>query len=178
MKSAVQSYAAALVEVALAQRKTEELKGELGRFVELLGLSTDLRNFLATPAVERTAKQAVIEKLVARIGASQALRNFLFIIVDKDRTPLLPEIAKEFEAELRARLGIAEAEVTTARELTPQQKTELGKTLETLTGKQIEARYAVNRELLGGVVVRIGSTIYDGSVRAQLERMGARLAAE
>ena len=178
MKSVTQHYAAALADVALEKRQTEPLKRELAAFLELVGKSPELRNFLATPAVERAAKQAVIEKLVARLGASRELRNFLFVIVDNRRTALLPEIAKEFEAELLERLGVARAEITSARELTAQQKTDLGETLETLTGKRIEPRYAVDPELVGGVTVRIGSTIYDGSVRAQLTRLEERLAGE
>lgn len=178
MKSVTQHYAAALADVALEKRQAEPLKREMGAFLELLNQSFELRNFLATPAVERPAKQAVIEKLVARLGGSLALRNFLFVIVDNRRTALLPEIAKEFEAELLNRLGVARAEITSARELTAQQKTDLGKTMEGLTGKRIEPRYAVDPELVGGVVVCIGSTIYDGSVRAQLVRLETRLATE
>ena len=178
MKSVTQHYAAALADVALEKRQAEPLKRELGAFLDLVSNSPELRNFLATPAVERAAKQAVIEKLVARLGASRELRNFLFVIVDNRRTALLPEIAKGFEAELLERLGVARAEITSARELTAQQKTDLGETLETLTGKRIEPRYAVDPELVGGVTVRIGSTIYDGSVRAQLTRLEERLAGE
>jgi F-type H+-transporting ATPase subunit delta len=178
LKSVTQQYAAALADVALEKRQTEPLKRELGAFVELLNQSFELRNFLATPAVEREAKQAVIEKLVARLGASRELRNFLFIIVENRRSALLPEIAKEFEAELLDRLGVARAEITSARELTEQQKTDLGNTLEGLTGKRIEPRYAVDPELVGGVMVRIASTIYDGSVRSQLVRLETILATE
>ena len=178
MKSVTQQYAAALADVALEKRQVEALKRELSAFVDLLNQSFELRNFLATPAVERDAKQAVIEKLVARLGASRELRNFLFIIVENRRTALLPEVAREFEAELLERLGVARAEITSARELTAQQKADLGETLEGLTGKRIEPRYAVDPELVGGVMVRIGSTIYDGSVRSQLVRLETRLATE
>ena len=175
MKNVTQHYAAALADVATETRRAEALQRELSAFLELLGTSAELRNFLATPAVDRTAKQAVIEKLVARIGAGRELRNFLFVIVDNRRTALLPEIARAFAAELLERAGVAEAEITSARELTAQQKTDLGMTLEGLTGKRIEPRYAVDPELVGGVTVRIGSTIYDGSVKAQLERLEIRL---
>lgn len=178
MKSVTQHYAAALADVALEKRQAEPLKRELGAFLDLFTTSPELRNFLATPAVDRAAKQGVIEKLVIRLGGSHELRNFLFVIVENGRSALLPEIAKQFEVELRDRLGIADAEVTSARELTAQQKLELGDTLEEMTGKRIEPRYAIDPELVGGVMVRIGSTIYDGSVRGQLERLEIRLATE
>jgi F-type H+-transporting ATPase subunit delta len=178
LKNVTQQYAAALADVALEKRQVEALKRELRAFVELLERSFELRNFLATPAVERDTKQAVIEKLAARLGASRELRNFLLIIVENRRTALLPAIAKEFETELLERLGVARAEITSARELTTQQKTDLGETLEVLTGRRIEPRYAVDPGLVGGVTVRIGSTIYDGSVRSQLARLELRLATE
>lgn len=178
MKNVAHIYAAALADVAVEQRSSETLKKELAAFAGMFTASADLRNFLETPAVDRAGKQKVIEALVARVGASQELRNFLFVIVENQRAALLPEITRAFEAELLDRLGKAEAEVTSTHELTAEQKGELDKALEGLTGKKIEARYRVDAALLGGTLVRIGSTIYDGSVRAQLERLGARLAAE
>jgi F-type H+-transporting ATPase subunit delta len=120
----------------------------------------------------------VAEKLVERMGGSTTLRNFLWVLVDHHRTGMIGEIATEFETALLERLGLAEASVRSARELTAGQKQQLASTLEALTGKKIEARFAVDPTLVGGVVVRIGSTIYDGSVRTQLERLGARLAGE
>ena len=178
MKNVAQTYADALADVAIERRSAEALKKELAGFAGMFAASADLRNFLETPAVDRAEKQKVISALVARMGASQELRNFLFLIVENQRAAMLPDIARQFEAELLSRLGMAEAEVTSTRELNLEQKTELGKALEGLTGKKIEARYRVDSALLGGTVVRIGSTIYDGSVRAQLDRLGARLAAD
>jgi F-type H+-transporting ATPase subunit delta len=178
LRNVAHIYAAALADVAVEQHSSETLKKELAAFAGMFAASADLRNFLETPAVDRAGKQKVIEALVTRMGASKELRNFLFVIVENQRAALLPEIARAFDAELLDRLGMAEAEVTSTRELTAEQKTELDKALEGLTGKKIETRYRVDAALLGGTVVRVGSTIYDGSVRAQLERLGARLAAE
>jgi F-type H+-transporting ATPase subunit delta len=178
LRTAEAAYAGALADVALASARAETLRQEVRSFAELAAGSADLRNFLVSPAIPREAKQKLLEGLVTRMGASQELRNFLFVLVDHDRTALLAEIAREFEATLRERMGVAEASVTTARELTAQQKQKLAGTLETMTGKKIEARYAVDPTLVGGLVVRIGSTVYDGSVRAQLDRLGAQLTGE
>jgi F-type H+-transporting ATPase subunit delta len=120
----------------------------------------------------------VIEKLVARLGASRIVRNFLFLVIDNQRTHLLPEILRTFESVVRQRLGIAEAEVFSAAELTVAQKTTLLQTLEKLTGKKIQAKYSLDPALLGGAVVRIGDTVYDGSVKNRLNQMRARLSAE
>lgn len=178
MKALAQRYASALVDVALEQGTAEQIKRELAGFTNLLAESADLGTLLSSPAVPRASKQAVIERLVARMGASRTLRNFLFVIVENRRSALLPQIRQAFEAQLYARLGVAEAHVTSVQELSAQQKSELTRVLERLTGKRVEARYALDSALIGGAVVRIGSTIYDGSVREQLERLRTRLASE
>jgi len=175
---AVQRYASALADIAIEQGAVEPVRIQLAAFGELLGQSPELRNFLANPAIARPAKQGAIEKIVSRMGASKVLRNFLFVLVDHDRTLLLPGIIRAFRDILLERQGIAEAQVTTPAELSASQKKELGAALERLTGKKIEAQYELDPALVGGAVVRIGSTIYDGSVRAQLERLRSHLAAE
>jgi F-type H+-transporting ATPase subunit delta len=178
LKALERRYARALLEVALEQDAAEKLKGELAAFVGLLEESSDLRNFLASPAVARESKQGVVEKLVARLGASKTLRNFLFVVVENRRSSLLPQIQQAYGEELDVRRGVARAQVTSARELTRQEQADLGRVLERITGKRVETRYGTDPGLIGGAVVRIGSTIYDGSVREQLNRLRARLAAE
>ncbi len=178
MKALAQRYASALADVAIEHDTAQQVKNELASFVGLLAESADLRNFLSSPAIQWSTKQAVIEKLVARLGASLTLRNLLFVVVQHRRALLLPQIQEAFEEQLRARLGVAEAQVTSAQELSPQQKAELTRVLKRVTGKRIETRYGLDPALIGGAVVRIGSTIYDGSVREQLNRLRARLASE
>jgi F-type H+-transporting ATPase subunit delta len=178
LRSASLQYATALADIALEQGAAEPVKRQLEDFGAAYAESAELRNVLGSPAVERTTKHGVIEKLATRLGASRIIRNFLFIVVDNQRTHLLPEILQTFEAVIRQRQGMAEAEVTSATELTGSQKTELQQTLERLTGRKIQAKYSLDPALLGGAVVRIGDTIYDGSVRNRLNQMRARLAAE
>jgi F-type H+-transporting ATPase subunit delta len=167
-----------MADIALEQGAAEQVGKQLQDFGAAYAESAELRNVLANPAVERTAKHGVIEKLAARMGASRIVRNFLFVVVDNQLTHLLPEILQTFEDVLRQRQGAAEAGVTSAAELTAPQKAQLQQTLERLTGKKIRAKYSLDATLIGGAVVRIGDTIYDGSVRNQLNRMRARLAAE
>ena len=178
MKALAQRYASALVDVAIEHGAAERVRDELAAFVDLLGQSPELRNFLASPAVARESKRAVVEKLAARLDGSKTLRNFLFVVVDNRRAALLPQIRQAFEALLHARRGVAQAQVTSVEELGPGQKTDLTRVLEGLAGKRIEAVYRLDPTLIGGAVVRIGSTIYDGSVREQLNRLRARLASE
>jgi F-type H+-transporting ATPase subunit delta len=178
LRSASLQYATALADIALEQGAAEPVKKQLEDFGAAYAESAELRSVLSSPAVERNAKHGVIEKLATRMGASRIVRNFLFIVVDNQRTHLLPEILQTFEAVIRQRQGMAEAEVTSAAELTAPQKTQLQQTLQGLTGRQIQAKYSLDPALLGGAVVRIGDTIYDGSVRNRLNQMRARLAAE
>jgi len=178
LKSASLQYANALADVVLEQGAADPARKQLADFVAAYAESAELRNFMASPAVSREAKHGVVEKIVARIGASRILRNFLFVIVDNQRTHLLPEVAASFEQVLRQRQGIAEAEVLSAVPLDDKQKRTLLRNLENATGKKIQASYSLDPRLLGGAVVRIGDTIYDGSVRNQLDRLRQHLAAE
>jgi F-type H+-transporting ATPase subunit delta len=178
LKSASLQYANALADIALAQGAAEPVLKQLADFGAIFADSTELRNFLASPAVDRAAKHGVIEKLMARLGASKILRNFLFVIADHQRTHVLPEIITAFREVVRQRQGIAEAEISSAVELNATQKAEFAFTLERLTGKRVEAKYSLEPSLLGGAVVRVGDTVYDGSLRNRLNALRVRLAAE
>jgi F-type H+-transporting ATPase subunit delta len=178
LKSASHQYANALADVALEQNAAGAALAQLNDFASAYKESAELRNFLASPAVTSKEKHAVVEKLAARLGESKIVRNVLFLVVDHHRTHMFGELAEVFQTVIRERQGIAEAKVTSATELTEAQKKGLAQTLEKKTGKKIEAKYAVNKNLLGGVVVRIGDTVYDGSLRHRLNEMRAKLTAE
>ena len=178
MKSASLQYANALADVALAQGAADAALKQLDDVAAAFAASSELRNVMASPAVPREAKHGVIEKIAARAGAGKIIRNFLFVIADHHRTHILAEIVAAFEGVIRQRQGVAEAEISSAVELSAAQKKEFAQTLERITGKKIEAKYSLDPTLLGGAVVRVGDTIYDGSVRSSLNEMRARLAAE
>jgi F-type H+-transporting ATPase subunit delta len=171
-------YASALADVALEQIKADRVKADFTAFVDAFYSCADLRNLLETPAVGPEPKHRVIEKISEKMQWDPAVRNFVYFIVDRRRTELLREIQQAFAQELNARLGIAEAEVTSARPLTAQEKQQLTSVLERQTGKKIEASFQEDKSLLGGAVVRVGSTVYDGSVREQLNRLREQLETE
>jgi F-type H+-transporting ATPase subunit delta len=178
LKSASRRYANALADVAIAQGAAEVVAQQLIGFGALYAESAELRNFLSSPAVAREAKHRVIEKLLARVGGSKIVRNFLLVVVDHQRTHILPEIIAAFQEVIRQRQGITEAQVSSAVELNTAQKAEMESTLERLTGKRVEAKFSLAPELLGGAVVRVGDTVYDGSLRSRLNELRARLASE
>jgi F-type H+-transporting ATPase subunit delta len=173
-----QRYAAALADVALAHNAAAGIRGELADVAGTYQESSDLRNLLSNPAVSGEVKKSLLGKLAERMQLSQGMRNFLFVLVDHHRVELLPHLLSAYDTEVHARMGIAEAQVTSAHELSVQEKQELTAALERLTQKKVEAQFSVADSLLGGAVVQIGSTIYDGSVRQQLESLRTTLESE
>jgi F-type H+-transporting ATPase subunit delta len=178
LKSASLQYANALADIAVAQGAAAPVVQQLGDFLAATVNSAELRNVLASPAVSKEQKRAVAEKIATRLGASKIVRNFLLVMVDHRRSALLPEIFDELQKVLRDRQGVAEAQVCSAVELNEKQKRELTLTLEKTTGKKIEAKFSLDPKLLGGAVVRVGDTIFDGSLRNRLDGLRERLAGE
>jgi F-type H+-transporting ATPase subunit delta len=178
LKALAERYAGALVDVALENKQADQVKGELSAFAAMVRESAELRAFLANPSIARASKHAAIEQIVERMGASRTLRNYLFVIVDQRRAGMLVEIEQAFSRLLDARQGITQAAVTSASALTDAERAELVAVLGKLTGEKVQAQFATDPALIGGAVVRIGSTIYDGSIRTQLERMRARMISE
>ncbi len=178
-------YAKALADVTtsaaggLRPRLTPEAAlTELRTFQSALAASRELQNALTTPAVPGSRKRAVVGRIVDLLKLSNIARNFLFVLIDHRRIALLGGILDSFELIVDERLGFARAQVSSPRDLTETQRGAIGAQLEHLTGKRIRMRFAVDPALIGGAVARIGSTVYDGSVRGQLQTLGRRLSTE
>lgn len=180
--SAVASrYANALADVVTATGSALDPKAavtELRTFESALQGSPELHTALITPAIPASRKKAVVARVADNLRLSRVPRNFLFILVDHRRIASLSSIIQSFELVIDERLGFARADISSARELTEPQRAALNARLEQLTGKRIRPHFAVDSSLIGGVVARIGSTIYDGSVRGQLQSLERRLSAE
>ena len=144
---------------------------ELDEIAALVTQSAELRNVLLNPAVEHDQKLGLLDAIVNRIGGNQLLRNFVAVLMDNKRIHQMADIAVQFGKELDLRMGIADARVSSFRPLTATEKKSLEKQLTAVTGKKVRATYAEDSSLLGGALVRVGSTIYDGSVRGQLQRI-------
>ncbi|HVA71817.1 MAG TPA: ATP synthase F1 subunit delta [Candidatus Limnocylindrales bacterium] len=178
MSALAQRYAAALADAAFARNEAGSIRRDLGEFAAMLENSSELRNVLTTPAIGPDAKKRVLAELVEKMGLRAEVRNFLFVLVDHGRTGILGEIRQAFEAEINVRMGIVDANVISARELSAEEKSQLARTLEHVTGKKVQSQYQLDASLIGGTTVRIGSTIYDGSVREQLDRLRTQLEAQ
>jgi F-type H+-transporting ATPase subunit delta len=137
--------------------------------------SDPLRRVLENPSIPGDRKRAVIDAITMRLGTTRQVRNFIAVLTDHRRLPLFSEILKQLEQELNDRQGFAEAQVSTARPLSDPEKQMLEAEITRLTGKKVRARYEQDASLLGGAVVQVGSTIYDGSVEGQLNRIKEQL---
>ncbi len=178
MAAVASRYARALVEVILEDKiDGDTARQQLHAIVDAVHESDELRRVWESPAIMPAQKRAVLDAIAKQIGAVKPIRNFIAVLIDHRRIPMLDDIARQFESELDAQLGFTEVEVSSTRGLSPEEKRELESRVERLTGKRVRARYVSNPDLLGGVVVRAGSTIYDGSVRGQLEKMRQELSA-
>jgi F-type H+-transporting ATPase subunit delta len=178
LKSASLQYANALADIALEQGAAAPVAQQLGDFVAAYQGSAELRNSLESPAVSQEEKRGVVEKISARLGGSKIVRNFLYVVIDHRRTHELPEILETLQSVLRERQGVAEAEVFSAMAMNDAQKKQMTETLERVTGKKIEAKFSLDADLLGGALVRVGDTIYDGSLRNRLNGLREQLTAE
>lgn len=177
-------YARALVDVATAPRAEmtprdpRVIATQLAEFGELLQQSLELRILFSTPAIPAAKKKAVLAEMTPLLGLEPLTHNFLSVILQHDRIPLLGEIVEAYESLLNERLGVVVAEITSARQLGDAEKQDLANALRARTGKQVQMNFSLDPNLIAGVVAQIGSTIYDGSVRGQLERLRAELAGE
>jgi F-type H+-transporting ATPase subunit delta len=174
-------YARALVDSVIApqsQVNPKQALAELRIFSGMVRHSAELRNVLLSPAVSNAKKRNVIGRFAESLPLSRLVRNFLFVIVDRRRTDLLDDMADAFETALDERLGIIRADVKSAAALNDRQQSELQQELSRVSGKQVRCDFSIDPSLIGGVVARIGSTVYDGSVRSQLETMRERLVAQ
>jgi F-type H+-transporting ATPase subunit delta len=176
MASVTGTYARALADVVIEERLDAEKTLQQARLlVQLVSGSRELREVWETPSVPAEQKRAVLDAIAKRTGISKSVRNFLAVLIDHRRIKFLEPIVRQFEHELNQRLGFVEAEIASARELNEKERHALETRMEKVTGKKLRAHYSRDESILGGAVVKVGSTIYDGSVVGQLERIKERL---
>ncbi|HZS50823.1 MAG TPA: ATP synthase F1 subunit delta [Bryobacterales bacterium] len=156
----------------------EQITGQLRDFIAVFRTSSELRNVLLSPAVAREKKKIILDEIGRRLGLGRIPQNFLRVVMDHRRLDLIEDIVTGFEALLDERMGILRAGITAAQPVDPDQQSVLAARLGQLTGKQVRLHFSINPRLLGGVVARIDSTIYDGSVLGRLRALERRLAAE
>ena len=174
-RASASRYAKALLDVTIREAKPEQAEQELATFGELFERHDDLRKTMTNPAVPVTAKRGVIEQLVARVKPSRPVGKLMVLLAERDRLELLPDLLAAYRDRLMDHLQVVRAEVLTAIALPPDRAAQLQQRLAEITGRQVTMTTRVDPSIIGGVVARIGSTMYDGSVATQLTRIRSKL---
>ena len=175
MQTVARRYATALADVAVARGEEREVQAELGDWASMIESNPQLKEVFANPTVAYDQKRKVLEELISRTQVRETTASFLRVLLRNQRLAQLREVDARFGRILDERGGIVAAEVTTARPITEELKTALHDTLAAATGQKVRLSFHTDEAIIGGVVARIGSTIFDGSVQNHLERLSEGL---
>ena len=174
MAAFVARYAQAFLDVITsAKLDAAAIDGQLTDFLATWNGSGELREFFVNPAIPGVQKVGFLDKLNEKLGLRKELRNLLAVLIDNNRIGHVDEVAAAYRKLLQEQSGIRQAQIVTARELSAEEREALVVEVGKLAGAKIEASFTLDAAILGGTVVRIGSTVYDGSVRGRLDRLKA-----
>lgn len=176
VQTVARRYASALADVVLERGEAAEVQEELVSWEKMLRANPMLEEVLRNPTIALDKKRAVLTKLIDRAKPRPTTANFLKVLLQNQRLTELGEINKKFAEILDERAGMVAATVTTARSVPENAQQSLHTKLLTLTGKKVRINFATDPELIGGLVTRIGSTVYDGSVRNHLQQIKVKMA--
>ena len=171
-------YAVALADVVTAHGEAQEVREELAAWESMTQANPQLLELFRHPTIPHEQKRAVLDDLLARTRPRPTTANFLQVLLQNHRLGDLSEVNNQFAQELDRRANVVTAQVTTARPLPRDAQESLRAKLSQMTGRSVKLEFEVDDSLIGGVVTRIGSTLYDGSVRGQLEQMRQRMTGE
>jgi F-type H+-transporting ATPase subunit delta len=178
MAAFVSRYAIAFADVVTAAKlDTAAIDTQLSDFLATWEGSQELREFFENPAIPAVQKVEILDKLNAKLKLQKELRNLIAVLISNDRIAQVSDVADAYRRLLQEQIGIRPAEIVTARELDSKEREDLVTELAKLAGSKIQASFTLDKSILGGTVVRIGSTVYDGSVRGRLERLKEALIA-
>lgn len=171
-------YGRALSDVVFSKGEQKVVQDELRGFVEMFESCPELKDVFANPTVSIQQQKGLLESLLQRTKPGTTAANFLRVLVQNYRLALLPEIYQAFARQVDEKMNIITAEVVTAGTISEDQKNILSQQLRKVTGKEVRLNFATDPSIIGGVVTRIGSQIYDGSIRNQLDMLRSRLSRE
>ena len=178
LQAVARRYAVALADVVTSRGEAQEVREELSGWEAMTRANAQLLEVFRHPTIPYEQKRGVLNELVRRSRVRPTTANFLQVLLQNHRLADLSEINRQFAQELDRRAGVVTAEVTTARAVPPEAQEALRARLAQMTGSKVRLQFAVDDALIGGVVTRIGSTLYDGSVRGQLQQVRQRMIGE
>ena len=168
-------YAEAIADVAVAQNQVEQIDAELNTFAQMMKSNRELYDVFASPVLSGEQKSKVLNALVEHTKPSPTTTNLLKVMLNNYRLHNLDAVYQQFQREINERKGLLAAEVTTAQALSSDEQNLLSQRLQELTGKQVQVQFKTDATLIGGVITKIGSVEYDGSIRTQLETVKQKL---
>jgi len=168
-------YARALLDVVIKEGNPEQVEQELATFADLFDQNPNLERALTNPAVPVSGKRGIVKELVARLTLSPPLAKLLMLLADRDRLVIVPDLVAVYRDRLMDYRQVVRADVTTAEPLAEATLSLLKERLAQLTGRKVTMTTKVDPSIIGGLVARVGSTVYDGSVATQLHRIKNRL---
>lgn len=176
LQTIARRYGTALADVAIARGEEKEVQRELDQWAAMIEANPQLKEVFANPTIVYDHKRKVLEELIARTGVGQTTGSFLRVLLQNQRLSQLRDIAVRYGQVLDERGGVVAAHVTTARPMPEDLKASLRETLAAATGRRVRLSFTTDKSIIGGLVAQIGSTIFDGSVQNQLERLAADMA--
>ena len=176
LQTVARRYATALADVAIERREEREVQNELDQWAEMIEAHSQLKEVFANPTVVYDHKRKVLEELISRTRVRETTASFLRVLLKNQRLSQLRDVVARYGQVLDERGGIVAAHVTTARPLPEDLKNSLHDTLVAATGRKVRLSFATDEAIIGGLVARIGSTIFDGSVQSQLDRLANEMA--
>jgi len=176
LQTVARRYATALADVAIERREERQIQNELDQWAAMMESSPQLKEVFANPTIVHDHKRKVLEELIARSRVKDTTASFLRVLLKNQRLAQLRDIAARYGQVLDERSGVLAGSVTTARPITEELKKTLHETLSTATGRTVRLSFDTDEQIIGGMVARIGSTVFDGSVQSHLERLAEGLA--
>lgn len=175
MRASAARYARALLDVANKESDPERAEQELAAFVDLVRTNPDLERTLANPVVSAADKRAIVQQILERVKPTTPVGKLVLLLASRGRLALLPDLLDVYRERLMEYRNVLSAEVTTAAPLSPERAEQLQQRLANATGRTITMTTKVDASIIGGVVTRIGGTVYDGSVATRLAKVRDRL---
>ena len=164
-------YARAFFDIAGEEKKLEQYYNELHQFSSIIAQNKDLGGFLANPIFEQESKKRVLEKIIGKLSLSPMTINFLKLLIDKKRIDILPDIETCYRQLMDETLQRVRVTVKTAFPLSGEMQSYITSSLKKMTGRSVEVTVEDDKNLLGGIVIGVGDTLYDGSIKNQLNNM-------
>jgi F-type H+-transporting ATPase subunit delta len=174
--SLARRYAKAVMDLATAKGLADKVGQDLRSLANAYKAQPELADVLSNSSFPRSKRKGILDAVLLRTGAHELVKTTLALLLDKERLAYVPDISREIDAMIEAKAGKVAAEVTSAVELTPPQVAQITAQLEKLSGKRVVLTRKVDPSLLGGVIARVGDTVYDGSARTQLATLRDQLA--